>query len=92
MISDALNKPAFGIIVSFMLGIAIVMVVTPMCRGTNCTIVKAPPLHEVNHSVYHIASKCYTFEAVPMDCPAQGAIEAFENAATSANQNAPVKV
>lgn len=84
MISDALNKPAFGIIVSFMLGIAIVMVVTPMCRGTNCTIVKAPPLHEVNHSVYHIASKCYTFEAVPMDCPAQGAIEAFENVNTDA--------
>jgi hypothetical protein len=92
MISDSLNKPAFGIIVSFMLGVAIIMVVTPMCRGTNCTIVKAPPLHEVNHSVYHIASKCYTFEAVPMDCPAQGAIEAFENAATLANQNAPVKV
>lgn len=79
MISDVLNKPIFGIMVSFMLGLAIVMVVTPMCRGRDCMIVKAPPLHEVNHSVYHIATKCYTFEAVPMDCPASGAIEAFEN-------------
>jgi len=79
MISDALNKPAFGMVISFMLGLAIVMVVTPMCRGKDCMIVKAPPLHEVNHSVYHIATKCYTFEAVPMECPATGAIEAFEN-------------
>ena len=79
MISDVLNKPVFGVMVSFMLGLAIVMVVTPMCRGRDCMIVKAPPLHEVNHSVYHIATKCYTFEAVPMDCPASGAIEAFEN-------------
>lgn len=79
MISDALNKPAFGIMVSFMLGLAIVMVVAPICRGKQCMIIKAPPLHEVNHAVYHIASKCYTFEAVPMDCPATGVIEAFEN-------------
>ena len=79
MISDALNKPMFGIMVSFMLGIAIVMVVTPMCRGKDCMIVKAPPLHEVNHSVYHIATKCYTFEAIPLDCPASGVIESFEN-------------
>jgi hypothetical protein len=79
MISDALKAPLFGIFVSFMLGLAIVMVVAPICRGTSCMIVKAPPLHEVNNTVYHIASKCYKFEAVPMDCPAEGAIEAFEN-------------
>jgi hypothetical protein len=79
MITDALKNPAFGFILSLMLGIAIVVVVTPMCRGKGCMIVKAPPLHEVNHSVYHIASKCYTFEAIQMDCPASGVIEAFEN-------------
>jgi hypothetical protein len=42
-------------------------------------IVKAPPIHEVRDSVYHIASKCYKFETVQMDCPAQGVVEAFEN-------------
>ncbi len=79
MISQVLHKPVFGGLVSFMLGLAIVMVLTPMCRGKDCMIVKAPPLHEVNKAVYHIASKCYKFEAVPMDCPASGAIEAFQN-------------
>ena len=64
--------------VSFMLGLAIVVVAAPICRGKDCMIVKAPPLHEVNHTIYHIASKCYMFEAVPMDCPENGVIEAFQ--------------
>ena len=40
-IIDAIRGPAFGIIVSFMFGIALVMVVSPICRGTACMIVKA---------------------------------------------------
>ena len=79
MISNVLHKPLFGIIVSFMLGVAIIMVVSPICHGKNCMIVKAPPLHEVNHTIYHIATKCYKFEAVQAECPQTGAIEAFEN-------------
>jgi hypothetical protein len=79
MILNVLHNPAFGMLVSFMFGLALIMVLTPICRGRDCMVVKAPPLHEVNHTVYHIASKCYKFEAVPMDCPASGVIEAFEN-------------
>ena len=62
-----------------MLGLAIVFVVTPMCRGKDCMIVKAPPIHEVRDSIYHIATKCYKFETVQMECPAQGVVESFEN-------------
>ena len=79
MITSVLHKPMFGIMVSFMLGLAIVMVVAPICRGKDCMIVKAPPLHEVNKTIYNIATKCYKFDAVPMECPASGFIEAFEN-------------
>ena len=79
MIIDALKTPMFGSVVSFMFGLAIIMLIIPMCRGKECMLVKAPPLHEVNHTVYHIASKCYKFDAVPADCPSNGAIEAFEN-------------
>ena len=79
MISKILHKPVFGMVVSFMLGVAIVMVVSPICHGKNCMIVKAPPLNEVTNTVYHIATKCYKFEAVPLECPASGVIEAFEN-------------
>jgi hypothetical protein len=79
MIIDALKNPIFGTMVSFMLGLAIVIIIAPICHGKECMIVKAPPIHEVRDSVYHIASKCYKFETVQMDCPAQGVIEAFEN-------------
>jgi hypothetical protein len=78
MISDALHKPMFGVIVSFMFGIAVVMVFAPICRGTKCMVIKAPPVHEVKDSVYKIGSKCYKFETVGMDCPASGVVEAFQ--------------
>jgi hypothetical protein len=79
MIVDALKNPIFGTMVSFMLGLAIVVIISPICHGKQCMVVKAPPIHEVRDSIYHIASKCYKFETVQMDCPAQGVVEAFEN-------------
>ena len=79
MIIDALKNPIFGTLVSFMLGLALVVIIAPICHGKECMIVRAPPIHEVRDSIYHIASKCYKFETVQMDCPAQGVIEAFEN-------------
>jgi hypothetical protein len=79
MIVDALKNPIFRILVSFMLGLALVVIIAPICHGKQCMVVKAPPIHEIRDSIYHIASKCYKFETVQMDCPAQGVIEAFEN-------------
>ena len=69
----------FGMLVSFMLGLAIVLIIAPICHGKECMIVKAPPIHEVRDSIYHIGTKCYKFETVQLDCPAQGVVEAFEN-------------
>ena len=79
MIVDALKNPIFGYMVSFMLGLALVIIIAPICHGKECMIVKAPPIHEVRDSIYHIATKCYKFETVQMECPAEGVIEAFEN-------------
>ena len=79
MIIDVLKNPAFGVLVSFMLGLALVVILAPICHGKECMIIKAPPIHEVRDSIYHIATKCYKFETVQMDCPAQGVIESFEN-------------
>ena len=79
MIVDALKNPIFCSLVSFMLGLALVVIVAPICRGRDCMVVKAPPIHEVKDSIYHIGTKCYKFETVQMECPAQGVIEAFES-------------
>jgi len=79
MIVGALKNPIFKTLVSFMFGLAIVLIVSPICHGRQCMVVKAPSIHEVRESVYHIASKCYKFETVQMDCPAEGVIESFED-------------
>ena len=79
MMLKAIHTPLFGSVVSFMLGVAIVMVASPICRGSACMIIKAPPLHEVKDAVYHIGTKCYKFNPVQLDCPAEGVIESFEN-------------
>jgi hypothetical protein len=79
MIIDSLKNPMFKTLVSFMFGLAIVLVVSPICHGRACMIVKAPPINEVRDSVYHIASKCYKFDTVQLDCPAQGVVESFES-------------
>jgi len=79
MIIGVLKNPLFGSIVSFMLGLAIVVIIAPICHGKECMIVRAPPIHEVRDSIYHIASNCYKFETVQMECPKEGVIEAFEN-------------
>jgi hypothetical protein len=79
MIIDALKNPVIGMLVSFMFGLAIVLVIAPICHGKECMVVKAPPIHEVRDSIYQIGTKCYKFETVQLDCPAQGVVEAFEN-------------
>jgi hypothetical protein len=79
MIINALKSPVSGMVISFMFGIALVMVMAPICRGRDCIIVKAPPIHEVKDSVYQIGTKCYKFDTVALDCPASGVVESFEN-------------
>jgi len=79
MIVGVLKNPLFGGMVSFMFGLALVVIIAPICHGRECMIVRAPPIHEVRDSVYHIASKCYKFDTVQMECPKQGVVEAFEN-------------
>jgi hypothetical protein len=79
MIINALKSPLFGSVVSFMFGMAVVLVAAPICHGTSCMIVKAPPIHEIKDTVYHIGQKCYKFETKGAECPPSGAIESFQN-------------
>jgi hypothetical protein len=79
MIIDALKSEFSGMIISFIFGMAIVMIVAPICHGKGCIVVKAPPIHELKESVYQIGNKCYKFDTITLDCPASGAVEPFEN-------------
>jgi hypothetical protein len=61
-----------------MIGLGIMSLFRPLCKGTDCQVIKAPPLHEVEKTTYKIGPKCYQFKTGPVDCPAEGVIESFE--------------
>jgi hypothetical protein len=77
MIWDFLKTKKFNILFSFLLGLGLMALLRPVCKGDECILLKAPPAHEVKDSTYQIGMKCYKFETYTVDCPQKGAIEAF---------------
>jgi hypothetical protein len=73
-----LKTDAFDTAFSMIIGIGLMAVFKPMCKGTECSIKKAPPYDEVNNSTYQLGDVCYQFKASPVKCPEAGIIEPFE--------------
>ena len=78
MIVDTIKTEKFAIIFSIVLGFAIIALMIPACQGNECYIQKAPSVKEMKESTFRIGRKCYQFRPVTVDCPAKGAVEAFE--------------
>ena len=74
---EFLKSKQFNIAFSFLIGLGLMALLRPICRGAECMIQKAPPLDEVNKTTYQLGSKCYQFRSVTIDCPKDGVIEAF---------------
>ena len=74
---EFLKYESFHVGFSFLIGLGLVALVTPICRGKECRIERAPPVDEIKKSTYQIGSKCYKFEMDLIDCPKEGAIEPF---------------
>lgn len=72
------ETPQFRFFFSFMIGLGIMSLFRPLCKGNECQVVKAPPPHEVEKTTYKIGEKCYQFKTGTVECPAEGVIEAFE--------------
>jgi hypothetical protein len=72
------ETPQFHFFFSFIIGVAIMSLFRPLCKGTECQIIKAPPPHEVEKITYKIGSKCYQFKTQTTECPTEGIIEAFQ--------------
>jgi hypothetical protein len=75
---EVLKTEKFAIAFSGIIGFALVVLMIPACKGDSCVIKKAPSVEEMKTSTFRISSKCYQFRPQPMDCPAKGAIEAFQ--------------
>jgi hypothetical protein len=67
----------FATIFSFIIGFGVVAIAIPVCKGDQCFVKKAPSVHEMKDSTFHIGKQCYQFVPETVECPANGVIEAF---------------
>lgn len=75
---EVMKTEKFAVAFSAIIGFAIVALAIPACKGDNCILKKAPSIQEMKESTFRIGSKCYQFRPQTVDCPASGAIEAFQ--------------
>ncbi len=78
MIQQILNNPRFNTIFSIVLGMALVFIAKPICKGAGCAVTeKAPPIKEMTEKVLRYGEKCYKYNTTAVECPQSGAIESF---------------
>lgn len=73
-----MKTKSFNTCFSFLLGLGLMALLRPSCKGDECIVLKAPPAHEVKDATYQIGKKCYKFNTYVVDCPSKGVIESFE--------------
>jgi hypothetical protein len=78
MLTDLLKSKMFNVIFSVVLGIGLICLFRPQCKGDDCKQTKAPPITEWDGMTYRMGSKCYTYTSEITECPTQGVIESFE--------------
>jgi len=84
-----LKDEKFNVLFSFILGIALICILRPMCEGADCNVTKAPSEKDFDKYVYRMGGgKCVEFKSEIVECPASGTIEAFrECSSTFLNRN-----
>jgi hypothetical protein len=81
MIWDFLKSKKFNLVFSFIIGLGLAAILRPVCKGDQCLILKAPPVHEVEKTTYQLGSKCFQFSLESRECPKTGkVVEAFSMA------------
>jgi hypothetical protein len=79
-----LNDEKFSVFFSFILGIGVICLIRPMCKGSECDIKKPPSEKDFDKYVYRFSDgKCYEFKTNIIECPASGTIEAFRECSLS---------
>lgn len=78
MLIDILKDPRFDTVFSLLMGLFIMILARPSCKGEQCFKFKAPPMKEVREHAYKINDRCYKFVAKDVKCPSTGVIEPFQ--------------
>ena len=78
-ILQVLQDAKFNVFFSFILGIGLICILRPQCLGSECNINKAPVEKDFDKYVYRMGGdSCYEFKTEIINCPASGAVEAFQ--------------
>jgi hypothetical protein len=83
MLVDILKDPKFDAVFSFLMGVFIILLIRPVCKGDACFNYKAPPMNEIKENAYKIGDTCYKFVPKESKCPTIGVIEPFQWTAAS---------
>jgi hypothetical protein len=83
MLVDILKDPRFNTVFSFLMGVFIILLIRPVCKGEECFSYKAPPVKEIKEHAYKIGDICYKFAPKETKCPMTGVIEPFQWSASS---------
>jgi hypothetical protein len=73
-----LNDKRFNMLFSFVVGVGVICLFRPACKGKECELNKPPTEKDFDKHVYRIGEKCYEFKTDIVKCPPSGAIEAFK--------------
>jgi hypothetical protein len=73
-----METPGLATIVSVLLGFGLAAIFRPLCKGSECVILRGPPVSDIRGAVYQFASKCVEFDAKPVPCPTNKTIPVIE--------------
>jgi hypothetical protein len=83
MLVDILKDKRFNMVFSFLMGVFLVLLARPECKGEGCFTYKSPPTKDIQEHAYKIGDTCYKFVAKESKCPATGVIEPFQWSAST---------
>jgi hypothetical protein len=55
-------------LISILLGIGLATLFRSACKGKNCVVFEAPPLNEIENTIYKHDNKCYKYKPVAISC------------------------
>ena len=79
VISKLFKNPYFNTVFSFILGLGLIIIARPVCKGSKCFKEKAPKPAEWNGQIYQFGASCHKYSTVIVDCPQEGYIESFDS-------------
>jgi hypothetical protein len=62
------HSPSGKMLMSIILGIGLATFFRVACKGTQCRVIKAPPIEEIDDQIYKFDDKCYKLEKSSVKC------------------------